>query len=102
MTAFYTKTKMSGEKTELAIQAFFSMYFDFFIGKHTDWLLLNEPDISKITPVLLNRKMKSLMKTYQREIAKPDLFKKTENKADFNQIVAEIAMDREHQPVKAK
>lgn len=54
MTAFYTKQKLSSEKTEAAIQAFFSQYFDYFIGKHTDWLLLNEPDISKVTPCVLN------------------------------------------------
>jgi len=55
MTAFYTKQKMSGEKTEAAVQAFFSHYFDYFIGKHTDWLLLNEPDTSKISPKILNK-----------------------------------------------
>jgi len=54
-TAYYTKQKLSPEKTEAAIQAFFSHYFDYFIGKHTDWLLLNEPDISKITPCVLNQ-----------------------------------------------
>ena len=55
---------MSDEKTESAVQAFFSHYFDYFIGKHTDWLLLNEPDTSSITAQVLNEKMKSLLQTY--------------------------------------
>lgn len=54
MTAFYTKQKMSTERTETAVHTFFCHYFDFFIGKHTDWLLLNEPEISAITPASLN------------------------------------------------
>ena len=54
MTAFYTKQKLSQDSTEQAINAFFWYYFDYFIGKYTDWLLLNEPDINSISPASLN------------------------------------------------
>lgn len=53
-TAFYTKRQLSDDSTYDAIQAFFDKNFLMFKGKHTDWLLLNEPDPSMLTPKAQN------------------------------------------------
>ena len=43
--AYYIKQKVTSEETFEAYRAFFNSYFTIFEGKHTDWLLLNEPDM---------------------------------------------------------
>lgn len=92
MTAFYTKTKLSSERTEQAVNAFFGQYFDYFIGKHTDWLLLNEPDVSQLTPAVLNGINKMLMKTYQTKLRRQFEGKHAEF-IDLNSIVANISAE---------
>jgi hypothetical protein len=49
-TAFFTKKLVVSDEEFLKFQAFFDKNFAVFQGKHTDWLLLNEPDPSGITP----------------------------------------------------
>ena len=49
-TAYYIKQKVTSEDEFEAYRAFFNSYFTIFEGKHTDWLLLNEPDMSQVTP----------------------------------------------------
>ena len=104
MTAFYTKQKLSDERTEAAIQAFFSHHFDYFIGKHTDWLLLNEPDTSKLTPMALNSTKLELSKLYQDELAKSYDGKKDTNifQQDLNQVVALLSEEGPDGAGKAK
>ena len=104
MTAFYTKQKLSDERTEAAIQAFFSHHFDYFIGKHTDWLLLNEPDTSKLTPMALNGTKLELSKLYQEELAKSYDDKKDTNifQQDLNQVVALLSEEGPDGAGKAK
>jgi hypothetical protein len=57
MTAFYLKEKFCRKEEFEVIKEYFSQNFPNFIGKYTtEWLLLGEPDISFITPRLLNQK----------------------------------------------
>ena len=49
-TAYYVKRQVTSDETFEAHRAFFNNQFTIFEGKHTDWLLLNEPDLSQITP----------------------------------------------------
>lgn len=99
MTAFYTKQKISGEKTEKAVQAFFSNHFDYFIGKHTDWLLLNEPEIN-ITPMVINKTTKDLTNIYHKHIAKKESTLDNDQ-LDLNHVVAMISEEK-HDGIKAK
>lgn len=55
MTAFYLKEKLCGKEEFEAIKAFFGLNFPQFLGKYTtEWLLLAEPDLSRINPMTLN------------------------------------------------
>ena len=45
LTAYSTKGELSDERTVVAIQAFFSEHFGHFVGKQTQWLLMDEPKI---------------------------------------------------------
>lgn len=89
---------MSNEQTESAVHAFFSNYFDYFIGKHTDWLLLNEPDTSKITPIVLNTMIRDLNHTFESKINKQTASKEGPNDnlkgVDLNKVVADISAER--------
>lgn len=89
MTAYYTKGKLSGRKTEEAIREFFSHNFDEFVGKHAAWSR-DPPDTSRITPRLLNATKDELLVVYRSEIAKDQENKKETNifRQDLNQIVA--------------
>lgn len=49
-TAYYIKLKVTSDEKFEAYRAFFNSYFTIFEGKHTDWLLLNEPDMALVTP----------------------------------------------------
>ena len=49
-TAYYIKQQVTGEQNFESFRAFFNSYFTIFEGKHTDWLLLNEPDMTCVTP----------------------------------------------------
>ena len=55
-TAYYIKQKVTSDELFEAYRAFFNSYFTIFEGKHTDWLLLNEPDIFQVTPQVLNQR----------------------------------------------
>jgi len=55
-TAYYSKQKVTSNENFEAFRAFFNSYFTIFEGKHTDWLLLNEPDVTSITPQILNKR----------------------------------------------
>ena len=58
-TAYYCKQKVTSEEEFEAFRAFFNINFA-FEGKHTDWLLLNEPDISQINPSVINNRFEEL------------------------------------------
>ena len=49
-TAYYIKQQVTGEQFFESYRAFFNSYFTIFEGKHTDWMLLNEPEMSMVTP----------------------------------------------------
>lgn len=55
-TAYYIKLTVTSEQDFECFRAFFNSYFTIFEGKHTDWLLLNEPEMSTITPQEINRR----------------------------------------------
>lgn len=59
-TAYYSKQKVTHEEQFEAFRAFFNSYFTIFEGKHTDWLLLNEPDMTTINPQVLNKRYEEL------------------------------------------
>lgn len=58
-TAYYCKQKITSEEEFEAFRAFFNINFA-FEGKHTDWLLLNEPDFSQINPSVINNRLEEL------------------------------------------
>jgi len=43
-TAYYTKSLVTPQERFTSFKEFFNQEFQIFEGKHTDWLLLNEPD----------------------------------------------------------
>ena len=49
-TAYYIKEKVTSHQLFETFRAFFNSYFTIFGGKHTDWLLLNEPEMGLVTP----------------------------------------------------
>ena len=93
MTAFYTKQKLSSKRTEQAIQTFFSIRLGYFIGKHTDWLLLNEPETSLISPAVLNQTKNDLLSLYRSEIIKSRYKEEKQGifHVDLNEIVAKLS-----------
>ncbi len=70
LTAYSTKGELSDERTVVAIQAFFSEHFGHFVGKHTQWLLMDEPKISKMTPIVLNKIRNDLIYVYKTFLSK--------------------------------
>ena len=55
MTAFYLKEKYCKKYEFEAIKAYFVQNFPQFLGKYTtEWLLLAEPDMSFLTPRIMN------------------------------------------------
>jgi hypothetical protein len=67
MTAFFLKEKFCKKDEFQAIKAYFIQNFPQFLGKYTtEWLLLAEPDISFITPKLINRKLIDLKDYHER------------------------------------
>ena len=93
MTAFYTKQNLSSKRTEQAIQTFFSIRLGYFIGKHTDWLLLNEPETSLISPAVLNQTKNDLLSLYRSEIIKSRYKEEKQGifHVDLNEIVAKLS-----------
>lgn len=69
LTAYTTKGELSDNRTDDAVKAFFSEHFGHFVGKHTTWLLMDEPSSSQMTPLILNKVRNELMKIYNEEIA---------------------------------
>jgi hypothetical protein len=67
MTAFYLKEKFCKRDEFEAIKTYFNINFPIFLGKYTtEWLLLAEPDVSFITPRLLNQKFSELKDIYEK------------------------------------
>ena len=70
LTAYSTKGELSDERTDVAIKAFFSEHFSHFLGKHTLWLLMDEPKIQKMTPLALNKIRNELLYIYKTYLMK--------------------------------
>ena len=70
LTAYSTKGELADERTDAAVKAFFSEHFGHFVGKHTSWLLLDEPCSSQMTPQILNNVKNNLLHIYKTEISK--------------------------------
>lgn len=64
MTGFYIKKTLSDQETSESVEAYFRTHFPQFIGKHTEWLLLNEPELTWINPCSLNSQYKQLRSIY--------------------------------------
>lgn len=89
-TAFFTKEHTSTEQFFQLIRVFFEANFQVFQGRHTDWLLLNEPDLAEVTPLsvaMRYRKLHELYEAKQAAAVLPDF--KTKG-IDFNQLTKEI------------
>ena len=52
-SAYYSKRHTSADDEFKPISAFFELHFPLFIGKHTEWLLLHEPE-EIATPMRIN------------------------------------------------
>lgn len=91
LTAYTTKGEVADERTDAAVKAFFQEHFGHFVGKHTTWLLMDEPSTAQITPRILNDVRNQLVRLHTFEIAaKPQ--KKDEDifHQDLNKIVADL------------
>ena len=88
-TAYYCKQKVVSEEEFEQFRAFFNVNFA-FEGKHTDWLLLNEPDISIINPSMINNRFEEL-----KSILTQFHIKSTTNppQRDYNKMVARLNED---------
>ena len=63
------------------------------MGKYTtEWLILEEPDLSKITPRVLNSKFCELKKLYEksRYVEKINEDEEDDQNKDFNKMVDEL------------
>ena len=94
MTAFFLKEKLSSPEELVGVKAFFTHHFPQFLGKYTtEWLLLAEPDLQKITPKVINSKLSELKDIYEKmqsiEKASGEEDDDDQNK-DFNKIVEEL------------
>lgn len=76
---------MTGDVSFESFRAFFNSYFQIFEGKHTDWLLLNEPDMSIVTPQLLNKRYQELIAVINEHFVEPE--KKKGQQRDYNRMV---------------
>lgn len=70
---------MVDEQEFEAFKAFFDSYFQIFEGKHTDWMLLNEPEIGCITPGKINKRYEELISIFEKYL-KPGLVVSSERK----------------------
>ena len=77
---------MTGEEAFEAYRAFFNSYFTIFEGKHTDWLLLNEPDMTIVSPEVLHQRYDELV-TIVNEHFIEQKYKKGQQR-DYNKMVA--------------
>jgi len=64
MTAFFTKKRMCSEEHFKIFEAFFAHNFPSFMGKYTEWDLLEAPDDSEFSMKVVNTKYKQLNKRY--------------------------------------
>jgi len=93
MTAFYLKEKLSQKEDGEAIKAFFAKNFPQFLGKYTtEWLILEEPDLKKITPKILNTRFCELKNIYEKLIHIEHINDDDEDdqNKDFNKMVEEL------------
>lgn len=54
-TAYSLKTRFAEDKVNMAIQAYFSVEHPLFLGKYTQWSLLEDNDSIDIEPLELNK-----------------------------------------------
>lgn len=95
MTAFYIKEHMSPKLEFECIKAFWVQNFQCFYGKYTtDFLMLEEPDLTVITPKVLNDKFMELKKIYEKqrmlEKFNDDEDDANDQNKDFNKMVEEL------------
>ena len=88
-TAYYCKQKVTSEEEFEAFRAFFNINFA-FEGKHTEWLLMNEPDMSLINPSTINNRfdeLKSILGQFHIESSA------NRPQRDYNKMVARLNED---------
>jgi len=87
-TAYYCKRQLTSEEDFQAFKTFFNNYFQIFEGKHTEWQLLNEPDISTITPRVINLRFEELQSIFETEIQPTD---EINEHRDYNKMVQNLS-----------
>ncbi|CDW83815.1 UNKNOWN [Stylonychia lemnae] len=93
MTAFFLKEKFSSPQECDSIKAYLGKHFQNFMGKYTtEWLILEEPDLSMITPKVLNAKFCELKKIYEKKryVEKINDDDDDDHNKDFNKMVDEL------------
>ena len=85
---------MTSDECFEAYRAFFNSYFTIFEGKHTDWLLLNEPDMFMISPQVLNQRYQELI-----TIINTHFTEQTNRKGrrDYNKMVSQLNEDAQRE-----
>ena len=73
LTAYTTKCELSDKKTEEIIKEFYLDKFPVFVSEHTSWVLLDEPQLNKITPSTLNKLRNKLLKIYNKVIYRKEI-----------------------------
>jgi hypothetical protein len=98
MTAFYLKSKFCKKEEFEAIKSYFVQHFPWFLGKYTtEWLLLGEPDISFITPKVLNRRLidlKDLNERLSNPIVDPLHEDEDYHLKDYNKLVEDLGEEQ--------
>ena len=98
MTAFYLKSKFCKKEEFEAIKAYFVQHFPWFLGKYTtEWILLGEPDISFITPKVLNRRLidlKDLNERLSNPIVDPLHEDEDDHLKDYNKLVEDLGEEQ--------
>ena len=93
-TAYFCKRIVVLEAEFKAYQVFFDENFGFFTGMHTDWLLLNEPELSLITPQTINLRYRELIQLYEDHLV-PFVSQDQSKAYDLNTIVHNLNKVRE-------
>lgn len=89
-TAYYTKRLVISEQSFECFYAFFDKNFPIFEGKHTDWILINEPELAEVTPLAINTRYASLAQKGQTMVPFAEEVNNKHAIVDYNKMVTDL------------